>query len=754
MERSVRGRLVVLVAVAAIVGVSLVIGLSDRDDGRPADPSAGEKTAEPKPAEPSVESEPPSRVGTQHVDDAAPLAYVDDPANYPVPAGPGDAWGQAVEGVQMRLRADKDAWTTGETPTFKADFRNGGERPLGLALYPENWEVEVDGAWYHVSVLHTGTAGMLGFGAGQEHADVPFALHKVHGWRMRDVGQELELTPGKHTIRLAFRVQPGKGEQEGVVRPVSNPVEIEIRLPVTFLGLDLTYARRTTDPADLPALWEERPPGSNSYELRAGVVVGRHPEHFRLGDVYYVPDKDVFYVQHAPLWASTLIYYGPFTGKPWERLGIPEAETVGLTGITALPDTPQNRRAVLEAAARPVWITLLSLTPVKSMAEWRAEWRARALQEEKLDPGLVELEIRTADNEKRVARLRDVIRLPENMANKRGLSIRARGRAELGERTLRTMDELPDGEYLMAVSVDAVRCSNVAPLRIDSEFDPRNEPTLRLVPLPLGPGQELPYVGLVATGPDPMDPEFTNMAVAFPALVVDDVERRLEAMVWNGPVAPLRPGQRNQQMIDLALYTPEIAPKPQYRVKARVGKYESAPVTIPAEDPLGRLWDVGAPVAGEDKPAWSEAVEGVQARLRPEKAVWPVGETPSLTADVRNLGERDLFVAQAQQLCEIDFDGQWYLWVGELGLKSSAFGPGREYTGIPVVLDEHWQSKLAAGVRQGLELAPGKHTVRIAFIAEPNDDGEPVRAVSNPVEIEILPARREASAARTIRSCS
>ena len=119
--------------------------------------------------------------------------------------------------------------------------------------------------------------------------------------------------------------------------------------------------------------------------------------------------------------------------------------------------------------------------------------------------------------------------------------------------------------------------------------------------------------------------------------------------------------------------------------------------------------------------AWGEAVEGIQVRLRADKTLWRVGEPPSLTADVRNLGERNLSVAQAQQLCEVEFDGQWYRWAGPLGLKSSAFGPGREYKDIRIVLDEHWQSKLATGIRQGLELAVGKHTVRVAFIAQPND---------------------------------
>src|SRR5207247_3781247 len=41
------------------------------------------------------------------------------------------AWGEPVEGVSVRLRADKKRWTTNETPTFTLDVRNQRQRQLG-----------------------------------------------------------------------------------------------------------------------------------------------------------------------------------------------------------------------------------------------------------------------------------------------------------------------------------------------------------------------------------------------------------------------------------------------------------------------------------------------------------------------------------------------------------------------------------------------------------------------------------------------
>ena len=147
------------------------------------------------------------------------------------------------------------------------------------------------------------------------------------------------------------------------------------------------------------------------------------------------------------------------------------------------------------------------------------------------------------------------------------------------------------------------------------------------------------------------------------------------------------------------------------------------------------------PPSDAGEPPWGEAVEGVQVRLRADKEVWKAGEVPTFKADLKNLGQRDLSVALAQELCDVQFDGNWYIWVGEVDVKSSVFGPGREYNDIPISLDEHWQSMEIAGIRLPLDLEPGRRTVRVAFICQPagSDTGKDVRAVSNPVEIKILP---------------
>ena len=84
-----------------------------------------------------------------------------------------------------------------------------------------------------------------------------------------------------------------------------------------FHGLDLTTAPRTTDASALPDIWEERPAGSKSYEIRKDVVCVYQSLD---GTVYHVPDKSRFYIQSDPMGSSTMTFFGPFEGDPAKSL--------------------------------------------------------------------------------------------------------------------------------------------------------------------------------------------------------------------------------------------------------------------------------------------------------------------------------------------------------------------------------------------------------------------------------------------------
>jgi|GEM_PF-3260726 len=102
------------------------------------------------------------------------------------------------------------------------------------------------------------------------------------------------------------------------------------RRRTTFIGLDLTDARRTSNRADLADLFEERPRGSGTYLLRDEVVAARHPEFWEEGVIYYVPAKKQFYIVEEPghPGSGSKTFYGPFAGEPWKRFGMAEPRPV------------------------------------------------------------------------------------------------------------------------------------------------------------------------------------------------------------------------------------------------------------------------------------------------------------------------------------------------------------------------------------------------------------------------------------------
>jgi len=137
--------------------------------------------------------------------------------------------------------------------------------------------------------------------------------------------------------------------------------------------------------------------------------------------------------------------------------------------------------------------------------------------------------------------------------------------------------------------------------------------------------------------------------------------------------------------------------------------------------------------ATKEKPAWGKPVEGVQARLQVFRSgAYSPDTVLKLLADVRNEGQRDLTVARAQQLCELEIDGRRYRWAGDVHVKSSWFPPGRQYEGIWIHLSDQWKCD-----DEPLVLKPGKHSVCVWFVANSTekDGGEPVRFASNFVEI-------------------
>jgi len=278
-------------------------------------------------------------------------------------------------------------------------------------------------------------------------------------------------------------------------------------------------------------------------------------------------------------------------------LGQVTVSMVGEGGATIDGAVQDGRQGDGEAEQRPVWVTLMPRSPIRTLKEYHHTFRARSLIPEGAEITSCEFEIRSASDNVQIARspyvagtgtgpLRDA--LASGKIYKRETS----GGGMLTESERRRIGDLADGDYLTALIVNGVRCSNVAQLTIDSDFDPQTEPTLKLIPLDAGPGLSLPYLGIRAIGPTPQDPELTNYVVAFPRIFVDGVEPRRSAILWVGPVGPLQSGQIHTRILDISTnLEPPIDPGTPHEIYVKVGKYESAPITLEVDETLARVWD-------------------------------------------------------------------------------------------------------------------------------------------------------------------
>lgn len=140
---------------------------------------------------------------------------------------------------------------------------------------------------------------------------------------------------GEAALRAAIAQRGGRGAPPAVPLP-----------PPVYRGVDLAKAPVTTQVETLPNLFEERPAGSKSYTLRPAVTPTSEP--FPVDAViYWVKDRNCFYIQYDQLGSSTHHFYGPFAGDP-DKVLLPRAGTLAAppaAAPAAQPATPAIRPA-------------------------------------------------------------------------------------------------------------------------------------------------------------------------------------------------------------------------------------------------------------------------------------------------------------------------------------------------------------------------------------------------------------------------
>jgi prepilin-type processing-associated H-X9-DG protein len=136
-------------------------------------------------------------------------------------------WGQAVDGVQVRLKADKSTWKAEEIPKLKADVRNNGSRELLIYRTDQLCELSINGQLYQQKEIHAKSSP---FPPGKQYDGIEITLDRR--WYKNGVDESLQLSPDKHTIQVTFMLNDSRnGLTESNLASVivkSNPVEIEI----------------------------------------------------------------------------------------------------------------------------------------------------------------------------------------------------------------------------------------------------------------------------------------------------------------------------------------------------------------------------------------------------------------------------------------------------------------------------------------------------------------------------------------------
>jgi RNA polymerase sigma factor (sigma-70 family) len=153
-------------------------------------------------------------------------------------------WGDVVEGVQARLSPKKRQWKASEAPAFEFDLRNQGKKTFHGAVATAYCELQVDGKWYKYRGTFPGASLVPLKPGANAHRWLTVSLDSQ--WMEETAaktkpdreGEPIRLPPGKHTIRVAYRMfrdvpatQFDTDQEEPDLRVVTDAVEIEIAEP-------------------------------------------------------------------------------------------------------------------------------------------------------------------------------------------------------------------------------------------------------------------------------------------------------------------------------------------------------------------------------------------------------------------------------------------------------------------------------------------------------------------------------------------
>ncbi|MHC4176319.1 MAG: hypothetical protein ACYSWU_02365 [Planctomycetota bacterium] len=598
-------------------------------------------------------------------------------------------WGKAVDGVQCRLLPKKSTWKAGRVPQIQADLRNRGKRELSMGLAPESWEVQFDGVWYRTTARSSGGVELLWLEPGAQRNGISLLLEQRWRWQSKEGNEPLVFKPGKHTMRAAFKPNGGS------VRVVSHPIKIEIVV-------------------DQSAIDSEKTPWGKAVE---GVQCRLRPDKL----VWKEGDNPTFKVDIR-------------------NKGVRELKTSLIASLAVEVDG--------EAYAPHAWIRLgrIPIEPFGPGAEYTidfplSEFGSRDKGAEELSPGKHTIRVVLLNNrdgrgiytslenyKQRALAFSNPVEI-EIVADQPAAGAEATARREAVERVAFYLLDQPVPSSALRGDLSKLKLAQKPLLTLEDivASDPQSNGLLVKEP-----ARKRLFEGTAWPGESGRDREFTEKELeerravgrrsvrpslyAEPFVVVVDGKR-----ILGGHIASLA----SSPFSCVILHAPPNKPV-QFHFPEKEGK-----AFIAALKKAGKLVQ------------WGPAVEGVQVRLRADRPVCSADEAPTFKVDLRNGAKSTLYDTPGRRVIyNLEFDGHWYMDPSRVRKRPLAIPAYEQHAGGSVLplSPENWRRTEPP---RTLELTPGKHTVRVAFVGMLDavteaGGGKPVRAASNPVEIEIV----------------
>jgi hypothetical protein len=185
-------------------------------------------------------------------------------------------------------------------------------------------------------------------------------------------------------------------------------------------------------------------------------------------------------------------------------------------------------------------------------------------------------------------------------------------------------------------------------------------------------------------------------------------------------------------VVSVPLTSPGSAAELQTDIEIGPAPIRPAPKDLRADPRILKvLQDIGKLDTEPNAGGWGESFQSVRARLTADKPTWRQGDEPSFKVEIQNGGNNVLQIATGPNAYRTFVDGVLF---EASGAPFNPLNPGNLYQSAIILKPGIWRS-------QGklLDLKPGKHAIQVMIDSIASQYGS-LRFLSNPVEIEILPA--------------